>query len=212
MAERRSARNKLTNDSAALNATNPSTTASLQVIGEDPDLFVITTGAIAALAAVAQIVGVAHQIFAGHTFRAPEGARNFAHSLEDEIHNFIRELEDLERFLRDKTTSSGDSALEAPNEFGAAKMLLMKRDFDTLRSKVDTISHKIHFINGATTSIIAFDSEFSAQIGAEILRSLGDINGRINNLRTKSFGDAYSEIISMLREIERVLIRLRNSN
>jgi hypothetical protein len=65
-----------------------------------------------------------------------------------------------------------------------------------------------------TLTLIGDDEEFAVEVGIELARSFTDIKDRINGFytRSQSVGEVLSECLGIMREFQRILVRLEQSN
>lgn len=196
-------------DSAKQSEAAPNRNACSQVI--DPDPFTLVTGTILALAGVAQIVSVAHQMWPARKGLSVS-AKTFVGMLKDELHSTIRLVEKIERHLRELHSINEQPVLEAPVEFGSAPVALPADTFGEHERLIQELTYRIAGMNKATLSIIKYDGDFATRLGTDILSSFHDINERINRLRDGTNGEAIYGALFILREIERILMRIDSAN
>ncbi len=215
MAQRRPRTDKtrLMIDSAALSDSSMSSKSSQTDINasstakHDPDPFTAVCMVLGGLAAIAQIVHVAHSMWPKETSRV-KAVTEFITELGNDLEDLIRDIERLQRFLRQYNTIDGQPVLDAASEFGSAPMILGSNGLSSYQRAVDSLASDVMKLNARTIGVIRFHPEFASQVGAEILLSFADILPRINQLRDLSIGDGLDTSLEILREIERIVNRL----
>ncbi|MVS97880.1 hypothetical protein [Devosia marina] len=180
----------------------------------DPDPWIVASLVVATAAMIGQYAQIAIDWNVRRKAdRLLPPLRTVKAHLRDGLENSISDVEKIIRLLP-RLEGCEIDPLVRPFSYGQTSLYMTKLALHEYSAKVEVLAIGLGHLNKLSTALIADDPELAAQIGSEITASFGRIDAKINGFYRDAppIGDVLSDCLAILRECERILVRIENSN
>ena len=133
--------------------------------------------------------------------------------LRDGLEKSISDVEKIIRMLP-RLEGCEIDPLTRPFSFGHTSLYMSKTALHEYSLKVELLAISLGHLNKLWTALIADDPELAGRIGSELTESFGRIDTKINGFYREAppIGDVLSDCLAILRECERILVRIEGGN